>query len=247
MHTVSVANSKGGTGKTTLAAHLAAGLARRGQRVLLIDSDGQAGNVGTALALDRTGALVEWLVRRRPLNECVVTVPGYDLLDVVTTDQTMIQLTTRPLTDILQAALGEADGYQYCVIDTQPSFSALQTSALAVSDFLLIATLPEYTSLIGINHMTGLMRSLQQQGADLQLLGIVPMVVYDWLRETKRSMAELQRTFGNLVYPTVRRTVRVREAARLGVLVWDHAARHPVVDDFERVVKRFIKDTKGGA
>ncbi len=134
---LAVFNHKGGTGKTTTAVTLAAGLASRGRSVLLVDTDGQ-GNVAASLGLESDRSLYHVLVMGLPFGDAVQSaLPG---LDVLPANETLaaaeLYLAGRKNRDrVLSSRLDDARGaYDHIVVDCSPSLSLMNQNALVFAD-----------------------------------------------------------------------------------------------------------------
>src|SRR6185503_6338165 len=123
---IAVFNQKGGTAKTTTAVHLAAGLARAGRRVLLVDTDGQ-GNAGASLGITSERSLYHVLVMNLPYKDAVVPArPGLDLLPAnETLAAAELYLSGQRQRDRVLASrlAGVTDLYDFVVLDCSPSLS----------------------------------------------------------------------------------------------------------------------------
>ncbi|MEO8902544.1 MAG: AAA family ATPase, partial [Polyangiaceae bacterium] len=153
---LAVFNHKGGTGKTTTAVHVAAGLAARGAKVLLVDADGQ-GNVGASLGLEAERSLYHVLVMGLPFEQARVT--ARPNLDVIIANETLAAAELyiagqRNRDRVMASRLARArEVYDYVIIDCSPSLSLLNQNALVCADAVLCPVACDYLSLIGIRQV----------------------------------------------------------------------------------------------
>lgn len=251
--TVVIANHKGGVGKTTTAVTLATGLADLGRRVLLVDTDPQ-GNVGAFLGLEPAGGLFAVVVARRAVEEVAVSMPDHPNLQVILSDESTVDINTLLVSGSRQirtrTAIADAlapvwrNGKTIVILDTAPSLSAIQVSALAASDWLIIPASPEFGSEAGIAQLAQTVAELREQGCDLRLLGILPTLVLARSREHRQTQADLESTFPGLVLPPVRRLIALAEAPREGKPIWTYASRSEAAKDYAAVLREVIR--RGG-
>ena len=145
---ITLANLKGGAGKTTTAVNLAAGLARQGRRTLLVDADPQA-NATLHLSInpdDVEYSLASLLQRSATLQDAVRTIHDhFDLLPAsIDLDPLEYRLVTDPAAALLFQRQLRATSHEVVVIDTRPSIGFLTSSALLAADLVLIPLPPEY-------------------------------------------------------------------------------------------------------
>jgi len=248
--TLVVANHKGGVGKTTTAVTLATGLADLGRRVLLVDTDPQ-GNVASFLGLEPAAGLFELVVSRRPVGEVAVSVGDYPNLWVILSDESTVDINTLLVSGSrrlkTRTAIADAlapvwqDGKTIVIVDTAPSLSAVQVSALAASDWLIVPAIPEFASEAGIAQLAEAVLELREQGSDLQLLGILPTLVLTRSREHQHTRAELRDAFPGLVLPPVRRLIALGEAPRAGRSIWAYAPRAEAAKDYAAVLREVVR------
>lgn len=248
--TLCIANHKGGVGKTTTAVNLATGLADLGYPTVLVDCDGQ-GNVAQFLALEQRPALYELVIQGQPPAGVLQRVADYPLLGVVTGNQDTLEIedalvrgrrfhTPTALRNALQPFLKAGNGKPTTIIiDTAPSLSSLQLSALNASDWLVIPASPEYASETGIAALVQAVADLQSAGSGLDLLGILPTLVDSRSNEHRQTIADLQAAFPDLVLPAVRRRIAIAEAPRAGKPIWSYDSE--AAEDYGLVLAAVMK------
>ena len=228
---LTIANQKGGVGKTTTAVTLAHGLAMQGLRILLVDLDSQ-GHVAESLGVEKAPGLQRLLVLEEPLSRVVVT--ARKNLDIVpsnkTTDAAKRYLVTEPLSHkALSKVLKNAD-YDLVLLDCAPSFDLLHIAALVASDMLLIPTKPEYLAVEGVRELLRSAHELLQEGeSHVNLVAVLPTFYERVTRETAEQLRTLVGAFGQRVWPPIPQDTRAREAAAHGQSLWEYASWSPVI------------------
>ncbi|MBI5512805.1 MAG: AAA family ATPase [Deltaproteobacteria bacterium] len=244
---IAVFNHKGGTGKTTTAINVAAGLAERGQRVLLVDVDPQ-GNVGVSLGVRGEATLYHVLVLGRDVSE--VAVPVRANFDVLTSNESLaaaeLYLAARPNRDrVLRERLLGADGYDAVVLDCSPSLSLLNQNALCYADSVLIPVSCDYLALVGVKQCVRTLRNVHEHlKHPVYILGVVP-TFYDARHKLGREVTEtLKARFGELCLPAVRANMKLREAPAARQTIFEFAPDSHGAEDYAAVVSRVASALK---
>jgi len=230
---ITVANQKGGVGKTTSTVNLAAALALQGQRVLVVDLDPQ-GNASTALGVPHqsgTASSYQVLLSELPMSDAAVAAPeAPDLwvvpatLDLAGAEMELYPLVAREwrLSRALKTYLAEADDrgsrFDYVFIDCPPSIGLLTLNAFVAADELLIPIQCEYYALEGVSQ---LVRFLGMVRANLNAslhIGAILLTMFDGRTKLGTQVAEeVRRHFGPAVLRTpIPRSVRLSEAPGFG-------------------------------
>lgn len=224
-----VANQKGGVGKTTTAINLAAGLAKGGERTLVIDLDPQC-NATTGLG--QKPATRHALVERHPVREVVLSTPidGLELLPGSRSFQDVDALARSDESQALvlrQHLLGELASYDYVLIDCPPSLGTLTQTALSASTEVLMPIQCEYFAMEGLTQMIEVIKSVMRRFPGRLEFGGILLTMYDIALELTREVdAEVRDFFGGIVFHTViPRDVAAAEAPSHGRCVMDYAPR----------------------
>lgn len=241
---IAVFNHKGGTGKTTSAVTLAAGLARAGKRTLLVDTDAQ-GNVGVSLGLKPTRSLYHVLVMGLRLSDAVVN--ARDNLDVLAANETLaaaeLYLAGRQNRDrVLSSRLADArDNYDYVVVDCSPSLSLLNQNALVFADGVLCPVACDYLSLVGVRQVVKTVKNVNRLlSHPVQIWGVLPTMYDTRARICQEALETLQEHFGERCFSPVRSAIRVKEAPSQGQTLFEYAPDSNAAQDYQLVVNSLI-------
>jgi chromosome partitioning protein len=206
---LTIANQKGGVGKTTSAVNLSAGLARRGYRTLLIDLDIQGSATASLLGrlYDDGASTASVLVHEEPIDRCVTETSTPNLL-LAPASETLaavdIHLATAMGRErVLQRCLDTelVRGMDVLVIDTAPYLGLLTINALVAADRLLVPVSCEYLPILGLKLFNDTLEQIRRRlGASCSILGYL-LTLYDRREKITREVEELLRQrFGELVF-----------------------------------------------
>ncbi len=233
---ISIANQKGGVGKTTTAVNLGAALAELDYRVLVIDLDPQ-GNATTGMGISHRnveGSIYDVIMNDAPIDDCTEPTSVKNLfvvpatIDLAGAEIELVPAFSRELK--LRRALAQIAGsYDFTLIDCPPSLGLLTVNGLAASDDVIVPIQCEYYALEGLGQLlrnVALVKSNLNPALDVR--GIV-LTMYDARTKLAEQVErEVRAHFGAKVYRTVvPRTVRISEAPSFGqpVTVFDSTSR----------------------
>jgi chromosome partitioning protein len=242
---LAVFNQKGGTAKTTTSVHVAAGLARAGKKVLLVDTDGQ-GNVAASLGLAPERTLYHVIVMGLSYREAVVNArPG---LDVLTSNETLaaaeLYLAGQKQRDrVLAQRLAEAkNDYEMVVVDCSPSLSLLNQNALIFADGVLCPVACDYLSLLGVRQVLRTIKQINRLlGHPLALAGVLPTLFDQRARICREAVDSLRESFGDVCFDPIHFAIKAKEAPAQGKTLFEYAPGSPAADDYARVVSRILE------
>ena len=249
--TITIANQKGGVGKTTTAVNLAHGLVFEGKRVLLMDLDPQ-GQCATILGLAPEPGAFNLLIAEQPLSQVIRSTDRENLYVVLgdrktATAQTVLGVQRSPISftyDRLVTA-AEQESLDFLIIDTSPSVGELQEQALWASDGVLIPCAVDYLASDGVfNIAVTLKRIHDEYQWTGRILGILPTFYDDVTRESKATLEDLKKRFDNLLLEPIHRATILRECAVEGKTIFELAPRSRAAEQYQALVQYVLNWNK---
>ena len=234
---ITIANQKGGVGKTTTTVNLAASLSQHGSRVLVVDLDPQ-GNASTALDVEHhvgVDSVYNALVEDHPLSDIVVPVPDMEglfcapaTIDLAGAEVELVPMVARE--SRLGRAMEQLDlsNYDYVLIDCPPSLGLLTVNALVAGAEVLIPIQCEYYALEGLEQLLRTVELVRGHLNNRLKISTILLTMYDGRTRLATQVADDVRShFGEVVLKTIiPRSVRVSEAPSYGqsVITYDPAS-----------------------
>jgi len=238
---IAVLNQKGGTGKTTTAVNLAAGLAEAGHRVLLMDTDAQ-GHAALSLGVSSEATLYHVFVEGVDARTCIVN--ARERLDVLVANALLasVELYLARLDSgrdrVLAERMRDVDaGYDYVIIDCGPSLSLVNQNALMYADRLLIPVSCDYLSLVGVHQVMATVERVHSAlGHRVRVLGVLPTFYDPRNRISDASIAQLRARYDDRVLAPIRVNTKLKEAPSQGKTIFDYAPESRGARDYRQLV-----------
>ncbi len=225
MKTLAITNQKGGVGKTTTSVNLAASLAARGQKVLLVDLDPQ-GNASTGSGVDKShlkNSIYHVLIGKKTMEKVIVKSKkaGYD---VAPSNRELAGAEVELVNEIaretrLKQALATVSGYDYILLDCPPALNFVTVNALTAADSVMIPMQCEYYALEGLSDLVNTIKKVRAHlNPKLEIEGLLRTMFDNRNMLAQQVSAQLEGHFGDKVYKTViPRNIRLAEAPSYGL------------------------------
>ncbi|MEE9332374.1 MAG: ParA family protein [Methylophilaceae bacterium] len=238
MKTLAITNQKGGVGKTTTSVNLAASLAARGKKVLLVDLDPQ-GNASTGSGIDKTrlkNSIYHVLIGEKTMGDVIVKSEkgGFDIApsnrELAGAEVELVNEIARETR--LKQAISTISGYDYILLDCPPSLNFVTVNALTAADTVMIPMQCEYYALEGLSDLVNTIKKVRAHlNAKLEIEGLLRTMFDTRNMLAQQVSAQLESHFGDKVYKTViPRNIRLAEAPSYGLpaLVYDKTSKGAV-------------------
>jgi len=244
MKIISIANRKGGAGKTTTAINLSVALVRKGKKVLVLDMDPQA-NLTFAFGIKpATGSIVHVLHAVHAIHALRVNKEG---VDIVPSEKQLADVELELAgkigrESILKNSIATLSGYDYIFIDCPPSLGLLTINALNASDYVLVPTQMEVLALQGLAQLFDTVYEVKQiLNSKLEIIGIIPFMYDERRNLSAEILAEIQKNVKERIFKTVvRECVKIAEAPSFEKSVLAYAPSSHGAEDFTNLAKEFL-------
>ena len=251
---ISIANQKGGVGKTTTSVNLSTCLAQKGKKVLLIDIDPQ-GNATSGLGVDarETKSIYDVIINEVNIKDTVHSTMVKKLyvcpanIDLAGAEVELVSMVSRETR--LKDAIDEIrDEFDYVIIDCPPSLGLITLNAFTASDSVLIPIQCEYYALEGLGQLINTIKLVQKHlNKNLEIEGVV-LTMFDSRTNLSTQVAtEVEKYFGNKVFQTViPRNKRLSEAPSHGLPITLYDKDSKGAETYKKLAKELLLANEKG-
>ena len=249
---ISIANQKGGVGKTTTSVNISTILAKKGKKVLMIDTDPQ-GNATSGLGIDKNvnfsiydviindveidNTIQQTMVKKLEVCPSNINLAGAEV-ELVSMEDREYKLKEK--------IDSQKDKYDYIIIDCPPSLGLITLNAFTASDSVLIPVQCEYYALEGLGQLLNTIQLVQEHlNENLQIEGALLTMFDARTNLSNQVVREVNKYFENKVYKTViPRNVKLSEAPSYGMPISIYDPRSKGAKSYDKFVKEFLKKNK---
>lgn len=250
VNVISVANQKGGVGKTTTTINLAASIADRGYRALIVDIDPQ-GNATSGLGIEKSEIdqdIYNVLIDEVPIQDTIhhTSTPKLDMvpatINLSGAETELISMMARE-TRLKSALDAVSDKYDFVFIDCPPSLGQLSINAFTASDSILIPVQSEYYAMEGLSQLLNTIRLVQKHfNKDLGVEGVLLTMLDARTNLGAEVVKEVQSYFSKKVYKTIiPRITKLAEAPSYGQSITEYAPRSRGAKVYDDLAKEVLK------
>ena len=255
---ISFLNQKGGVGKTTTTVNIAAGLADKGKKILVIDLDPQT-HLGLHFGVEETATSVYDLLMDASVTLEQTVVKARKRIDIVTSEVDLAAAESELAThvgrhDLLSRKLQPViEKYDYIMIDCPPSLGLLTINALAASKELIVPMQTHFLALQGVSRLFETVSILVGGlNPDLRVTGVVLCMHEKHTNLAREVVSDLQEFFEasrdqdvpwrncSILDPPIRRNVKLAEAPSFGQTIFDYEPRCAGANDYRKLVESIL-------
>ena len=249
---ISIANQKGGVGKTTTSVNISTILAKKGKKVLMIDTDPQ-GNATSGLGIDKNVnfSIYDVIINDVEIDNTIQQTMVKNLevcpsnINLAGAEVELVSMEDREY-KLKEKIDSQKDKYDYIIIDCPPSLGLITLNAFTASDSVLIPVQCEYYALEGLGQLSNTIQLVQEHlNENLQIEGALLTMFDARTNLSNQVVREVNKYFENKVYKTViPRNVKLSEAPSYGMPISIYDPRSKGAKSYDKFVKEFLKKNK---
>lgn len=245
---ISVANRKGGIGKSTTAQSMSSGLVLKGYKVLLIDLDEQGNTTYTTKVDEIRGTIFDVLTQRCKIEDAIISTDEFgDLIPASDELSTLDMVLVRQGKEykLKEALVSVKDKYDFIIIDTPPALGVSTTNALTASDSVLIPLLADSYSLTGISLLLEVIDEIvKYSNKDLKIEGML-LTRYNSRTTISKEILEMVKSeaisLNTIVYESgIREGVAISKAQAVRQSIFSYDPKSNVAKDYASVINEFL-------
>jgi chromosome partitioning protein len=240
---ISVFQFKGGTGKTTCTANLAAAFANKGKTVLMIDADPQA-HLSSYFKAERNPNINDLLFSEQKYTPKVIR----DKIDIIPSSLEVADLDLRLSQEIgRESKLAEGlenitKEYDFTIIDSSPYIGIMTINTLVAADYVLIPVQPEYFSATGLAQMINIIEKVKKLNKKLKILGALISRFDQRTNLHKAVLDDIKKNFPHKVFDTaIRENIVLAEAPAHAKTIFEYAPTSNGAEDYKNLADEIIK------
>ena len=250
---ISIANQKGGVGKTTTSVNVSACLAAKGKKTLVIDIDPQ-GNTTSGLGIHKKSlksSVYDVIINDEPIENTVLKTEYDNLyicpsnIQLAGAEIELVGIISREY-KLKNALLSIKDSYDYIIIDCPPSLGLLTLNALTATDSILVPIQCEYYALEGLSQLTNTIKQIKKVlNQDLDIEGVLLTMFDARTNLAIQVVEEVKKYFPRKVYRTViPRNVRLSEAPSFGQPIIEYDPKSRGAESYTELAEEIIENTE---
>lgn len=249
---ISIANQKGGVGKTTTAINLSTVLAKRNKKTLLIDMDPQ-GNATSGVGIEKNleKSIYNVLIEENPIEEAILktNIKNLDIcpsiINLAGAEVELVSMMSREMR-LKEKLENIKNNYDYILIDCPPSLGLITLNAFTASNSVLIPVQCEYYALEGLGQLLNTVKLVKKHlNKDLEIEGALLTMFDTRTNLSKQVVDEVKKYFGDKVYKTViPRNVKLSEAPSYGMPITVYDSRSKGAKCYDKLGKEVIKNNE---
>lgn len=249
MRSIAIINQKGGSGKTTTTVNVAAGLAEKKRRVLVIDLDAQASTSSWLGVSQETQGIYPVFVDGVSLNSVIVRT-NLAHIDIIPASSWLVGLDKRLAQEVgsetilkLQLESLDSKKYDYVLIDCPPTLGVLTVNALCAAAEVIVPVEARFMALHGLVQLLETIELIKKRlNPALKIAGIVPCRFDGRTKHSQEVISELKHNFKDMVYKTsIRENIRLSEASSFAQPIMQYDSASNGCLDYRALTKEIIK------